>query len=104
MRSNSKFAISVLFLILLLFVSFDISGQSKQDKIDNIVSTFKIAEIPQMQYKYRIEPLKNIVTGSDSLKLIDLENQLNKEDIYSAFDEHLSTKELDEMIVRLKDK
>ena len=49
-------------------------------------------------------PLKNIVTGSDSLKLIDLENQLNKEDIYSAFDEHLSTKELDEMIVRLKDK
>lgn len=101
MSSNSKFTISVLFLILLLFVSFDISGQSKQDKIDTIVSTFKIAEMPQMQYKYRIERLKYIVTGKDSVKLINLESELNKEDIlkviYSAFDEHLSTKEVDDI-------
>ena len=86
---------------LFLFISFNSYGQSRQEKIDTIVSIFKIAEMPQIQYKYRIEPLKYHATGSDSLKLIELESKLNKEDILkvinSAFDDHLSNEEVDDI-------
>ena len=101
MRNRSESTTLTLLLLLLLLVSFGTYGQSKQDKIDSIVSTFKIVEMPQMQYKYRIEPLKFHATGKDSLKLIELENQLNEEDIlkviYRAFDEHLSNEEVDDI-------
>lgn len=101
MRNKSKSATLTLLLLLLLLISFGANGQRKQDKIDTIVSTFKIAEMPKIQYKYRIEPLKYLVTGKDSLKLIELENQLNEEEIlkviYSAFDEHLSNEEVDDI-------
>lgn len=101
MKTGKTLSLVNLFVTLLLFVSLSSFGQSRQEKTDTIIHKFNFVEMPKVQYQYQLEPLKQHATGSDSLKLIELENQLTEERILkvinSAFKEHLSDAEVDDV-------
>lgn len=101
MKGAINYTTFILFVVLLLFVSFTSYGQSRQDKTDTIIHKLNLLEMPKMQYQFRIDPLKSHVSGSDSLKLIELEQKLTEENILrvvnKAFDEYLSSGEVDEI-------
>lgn len=90
-----------LVVILLLCVSITSYGQSRQEKTDTIIHKLNLLEMPKMQYQFQIDPLKSHVSGNDSLKLLELEQQLAEENISrvvnEAFNEHLSDAEIDDV-------
>ena len=86
-------------LILLLFVSLCSYGQSRQDKTDVIIDKLKLVENQKMMYQFRLEPLKQHVSGNDSVRIVELEKQLSEEQVSKVlnriFEEHLNDEEID---------
>ena len=81
MKKNGKISVYNLTVILLLFVSLISYGQNKQDKIISIINKLNLVEVQKINYEYRLRPLKNVVSGNDSVKLVELEKQLTDEHI-----------------------
>lgn len=81
MKKVEKTGIYILTVVLLLFVSLSSYGQSRQDKIISIINKLNLVEVQKINYEYRLRPLKNIVSGNDSVKLVELEKQLTDEHI-----------------------
>ena len=98
MKSIEKIIVYSLTVVLLLFVSFSSYGQSRQDKTIAIIKELKLAEPHKMNYEYRLKPLMYQATGSDSVKLVEMEKQFTDENIIKVisggFDEVLTSEEI----------
>jgi hypothetical protein len=86
-------------VILLLFVSLCSYGQSRQEKTDLIIAKLKLVEGQKMMHQYRLDPLKQHVSGNDSVRIVELEKQLSEEQVAKVvnriFEEHLNDEEID---------
>lgn len=89
----------ILALVLLLFISFCSFGQNRQEKTDVIIDKLKLVENQKMMYQFRLDPLKQHVSGNDSVRLVELEKQLSEVQISKVvnaiLDEHLNDEEVD---------
>ena len=98
MRKIEKTGIYILTVVLLLFVSLSSYGQSRQDKTSAIIKELKLAEPHKMNYEYRLKELMYHATGSDSVKLVEMEKQFTDENIIKVisggFDEVLTNEEI----------
>ena len=68
-------------VILLLFVYLCSYGQSRQEKTDLIIAKLKLVEGQKMMHQYRLDPLKQHVSGNDSVRIVELEKQLSEEQV-----------------------
>ncbi len=86
-----------LLLILILAVSSVGFSQSKSEKLDSIVNEFGFVDNQKLiLLDYTIEPLKLEAKGRDSLKLIEMENQLTNDYIHTKIKSALSQSISDE--------
>ena len=86
-----------IFLILSFTVSFFGYSQSKSEKLDSIIAKFDFVKNQKLiLIDYTIEPLKFEAVGNDSLKLVELENQLTDDYIHSKIKSTLSESISDE--------
>lgn len=94
----TKFLGVGLILIVTSFVSF---GQSRQEKTDAIIKKMNLIEHQKMNYKFRLEALKYQAVGNDSIRIIELMNQLSDEEIVkrisSAFNELFRDNEINDI-------
>jgi preprotein translocase subunit SecD len=87
------------------FILFSITlvscGQTKQEKTIAIINKLNLIENQKQNYQYRLDPLKYQATESDSIRIIELEKQLSKDEIEkkisAAFDEVFSDNEINDI-------
>ncbi|SHG07548.1 hypothetical protein SAMN05444274_1371 [Mariniphaga anaerophila] len=87
----------------LILISFSLTscGQNRQEKTAAIIDKLNLIENQKTNYKFQIEPLKYQASGEDSIKIVEIENQLSDKEIAkrisSAFNEIFSDKEINEI-------
>ena len=89
-------------LVLTLSVTQFSFGQEKENKINAIIDSLEIAETQKTTLlEYNLEPLKYQAIEEDSIKLIEIENQLTDEEIrkrvIKAFNEIFTDEEINEL-------
>lgn len=98
---NKKKGIIAIWLLILLSSSLDIYGQSKQDKATAIFNKFKLEESLKYFVNIKLEQLKYLAIGNDSLRLVEIENQLTDDEflkrIRAAFDEIFTDEEINDI-------
>lgn len=97
MRSlRYRFFAPVLFLLMITSVS---CSQNRTDKTKAIIEKLNLIEGQKLRYEFQIKELKYQVSGPDSIKLIELEQQLSNDAILQkvclAFDEIYSNEEIE---------
>lgn len=87
--------------LILISISLVSCGQSRQDKTEAIINKLNLVENQKTNYKFQLEPLKYQATGNDSIKIVELENQLTENEIVkrtsSALNEVFSDKEINDI-------
>ncbi len=101
MKSIEKISAYSLTVVLLLFVSFSSYGQSRLDKTKFIIDSLRLIEVQKMNYGSRLKSLMYQATGSDSVKLVEMEKQLTDENISKVisgvFDDLLTEGEVNDI-------
>jgi len=96
----SKMGAKIFSLGLILFTMVS-CGQTRQDKTKAIIVKFNLIENQKQNYEFRIEPLKYQATGTDSIRIIELEKQLSDDEIVkkitSAFNKGFSENEINDI-------
>lgn len=91
------------FAVALIFITISPScfGQSKEEKTKAIIEGLNIVESLKGNYQTMIDYAKYQATGSDSIRLVELESRLTDEEILKrmakALDQVFSEKEIDEI-------
>lgn len=91
-----------------LFLGFILSailltscGKTRQEKIDFIIEEQNYIEFFKTTFKYRIDKIKSLAVGEDSLKIIEIEKQLTDDIINQrmteVYNQFLNDKELDQL-------
>ena len=85
---------------LLLFTTFSTIGcsQNREEKTMVIIEKMSLESSHLELYKFQLNQLKFIASGTDSSKIVELENELNKDvavnKIVTAFNQHFSDSEI----------
>ncbi|MDR2206365.1 MAG: hypothetical protein LBE36_09470 [Flavobacteriaceae bacterium] len=97
--------INALLQISLILFSLICFGQSKEQKIENILNSTGILEGYQSIFEYQINSLKNNTNKEDSIKLIEIEKKIADGEITKrlskACSETFSDKEIDDIYIFL---
>jgi len=92
--------------LVLIMTSFLAHGQSRSQMTETIIWKLNILDTYKMNYEFQVEALKYQATGSDSLKLVELERKLSDDEIskriHSAFEELFSDEEIVELHALMK--
>ncbi len=76
-------------------------GKTRQEKIDFIIEEQNYIEFFKTTFKYRIDKIKSLAVGEDSLKIIEIEKQLTDDIINQrmteVYNQFLNDKELDQL-------
>lgn len=87
--------------LILLSLTIESCGQSRQEKTTTIINKMNLVENQKTIYQFQLEALKCQAIGIDSIKILELEKKLTDEEIAkkinSAFDDVFSKKEINEI-------
>ena len=98
---NKTLIICTFVLSSLILITTVSNGQNRHDKTIAIFNKLNIVKNLKTNYEFKLLPLKYEVTGSDSIKLIELEGQLTEDQIIkkiiNAFNEKFNNKEINDI-------
>lgn len=96
---------TIVIVLLLLFTS-NFYAQNRHEKTAEIIRKLNLIEAQTLTYQYQLDPLKQHVSGKDSVRLVELEKQLAVENVLKVinkvFDKHLSDNEIDNIYAFLQ--
>lgn len=81
MKTTKKFRFCCLAVIVFLSASSSSYGQSRQDKTTSIINKFHFVDHQKRRFQIQMQPLKKLAHGNDSIKIVDIEKQLTREEI-----------------------
>ena len=101
MKKNEKLLLYYLTVVLLLLGSASSYGQDRKEKTTAIINKFHFVKYQKRKYEIKFDSLKHKAQGNDSLKLVELENQLTEDEltkrICTAFYKVFSDDEIDDI-------
>jgi preprotein translocase subunit SecD len=88
--------------LTIITITFIGCGKTRQEKTLAIINKLNIVENQKNSYEFQLEPLKYQATGSDSLRILELEKQLSDDKtvnnkICSAFNKLFNNNEIDDI-------
>lgn len=98
MKNKKIYFITIMFLFVICVYS---CGKSRKEKTIYIIDKLNLVENQQLNFEWQIEPLKYHTSGSDSIKLIEIEKKLSDEEVLKrlclAFEEAFTEEEINDI-------
>ena len=101
-KQKSKMRTKLLSIgLILISITLISCGQTRQEKTIAIINKLNFLESQIMNYNYQLDALKYQVTGTDSVKVLELEKRISEEEIikriHTAFNESISDEEINDL-------